>query len=73
MLFPSKFTSYESSIINKSIYILEFKDERRININLLYKKIEKKYANIDEYIFSLDLLFVLDYIELEGEDILYVN
>lgn len=72
MLFPSKFTSYESSIINRSIYILELKDEKRININLLYKKMEKN-INIDEYIFSLDLLFVLDYIELDGEDIVYVN
>lgn len=73
MLFPSKFTSYEESIINKMIFILELKERKIVNINLLYKELEKKFENIDEFIFALDGLFALGYIDIEEEDLKYVS
>lgn len=73
MLFPSKFTSYEESIINKMIFILELRERKIVNINLLYKELEKKFANIDEFIFALDGLFALGYIDIEEEDLKYVS
>ena len=73
MLFPSKFTSYEESIINKMIIILELKEQHIMNVNLLYKELEKKFDNIDEFIFALDGLFALGYIEIYEEDLKYVN
>lgn len=72
MLFPSKFTSFQESIIYKMILILELKEEKS-NINLLYKKLKNKFTCIDEFIFALDGLYALGYINIDGEDIIYVS
>jgi hypothetical protein len=52
------------------ILILEVKKEK-ININLLYQKLKDKFTNIDEFIFALDGLYALGYID--EEDIKYVS
>jgi hypothetical protein len=72
MLFPSKFTSFEESIISKMILILEVKDETIAVIDL-YHRLKKKFKSIDEFIFTLDGLYALGYIKLENEVIEYVN
>jgi hypothetical protein len=71
MLFPSKFTSFQESIIYKMILILEVKEET--NVNLLYQKLKTKFAGIDEFVFALDGLYTLGYINIDGEDIKYVS
>ena len=72
MLFPSKFTSFQESIIYKMILILELK-ERKINVNLLYQKVKNKFTSIDEFIYALDALYALGYIIIDEEDITYVS
>lgn len=72
MLFPSKFTSFQESIIYKMILILEVKEEKT-NVNLLYQKLKDKFTGIDEFIFALDGLYALGYINIDGEDIKYVS
>lgn len=72
MLFPNKFTNFEESVINKMILILEVKDES-IGVIDLYKKLNKKFESIDEFIFALDGLYAIGYIEIEDEVIKYVN
>jgi len=72
MLFPSKFTSFQESIIYKMILILEVKEDK-VNINLLYQKLKNKFTNIDEFIFALDGLYALGYIDTDEEDIKYVS
>lgn len=72
MLLPSKFTSFQESIIYKMILILELK-ERKINVNLLYQKVKNKFTSIDEFIFALDGLYALGYITIDEEDIKYVS
>lgn len=71
MLFPSKFTSFQESIIYKMILILEVKEET--NVNLLYQKLKTKFTGIDEFVFALDGLYALGYINIDGEDIKYVS
>lgn len=71
MLFPSKFTNFQESIIYKMILILEAKEE--VNVNLLYQKLKTKFTGIDEFIFALDGLYALGYINIDGEDIKYVS
>ncbi len=74
MIFPSKFTSYEESIINKMILILETKKSEIFNINLLYKNLEKEFENIDDFIFALDALFALGYVgSIENQELKYVG
>ena len=72
MLFPSKFTSFEESVISKMILIFEVKDET-IGVIDLYNKLKRKFQSIDEFIFALDGLYALGYIEIEDEVIRYVN
>jgi hypothetical protein len=72
MLFPSKFTSFQESIIYKMILILEVKEEKT-NVNLLYQKLKGKFTGMDEFIFALDGLYALGYINIDGEDIKYVS
>jgi len=72
MLFPSKFTNFEESVISKMILILEVKDETIAVIDL-YNNLKKKFQSIDEFIFALDGLYAIGYIEIENEVIKYVN
>ena len=73
MLFPSKFTCYEESIINKMTLILECRQEKNINLNNLYKNLEKSFENTDDFIFALDGLYALGLIDLDKENIQYVS
>lgn len=73
MLFPSKFTSFEESTISKMVLILEKKDTNEITVSELYAKFKKKFKTIDEFIFVLDVLYAMDYIEIENEVVKYVN
>jgi len=72
MLFPSKFTSFEESVISKMILILEVQDET-IAVLDLYNRLKKKFKSIDEFIFALDGLYAMSYIKIENEVITYVN
>ena len=72
MLFPSKFTSFQESIIYKMILILEVKEEKT-NVNLLYQKLKGKFTGMDEFIFFFFGLYALGYINIDGEDIKYVS
>jgi len=73
MLFPSKFTSFEESTISKMVLILETKDTNEITVIELYTKLKKKFDSIDEFIFALDGLYAIGYINIENEVIKYVN
>jgi len=72
MLFPSKFTSFEESVINKMIIILEAIDDE-ITVIDLYNKLKRKLESIDEFIFALDGLYAIGYIKIENEVIRYAN
>ena len=75
MLYPNKHTQFEESIIFKMLHVLDFNSSNDINIIELYSKIKHKYNNIDEFIYSLDFLYVLDVIEIDfnTETIHYVK
>lgn len=75
MLYPNKHTRFEDSILFKMLFILEYKDSNEIDINLLYEKLKKKYKNIDEYIYSIDILYTLNLInvDFENEIIIYAE
>lgn len=70
MLYPNKTTQFESSIIYKMLHILEYLNKKNIDeieIKPLYAQLKSKYKNIDEFIYSLDILYALDKIELNPE------
>ncbi|WP_181391652.1 ABC-three component system middle component 7 [Methanospirillum lacunae] len=53
----------KESVIWKLPYIIEELNKAELNINVLYDITESKFTNINEFIFCLDILFILDKIE----------
>lgn len=65
MIYPNKHIRIEDSIIYKMIAILEVQSDSEMNIHDLHSKIKNKFSNTDEFILSLDVLYVLDMIEVD--------
>lgn len=74
MSFPSKFTSFDRSILAK-ISILMLDDVETIPLSDLINIRLDKFEDIGEFMLALDVLFVLGKIELEKDKgvIKYVN
>lgn len=64
MIAPSKFTPFKDSIICKMLKILELRSEA-IGIIELYDKVGGEFSNIDEYMYSIDVLYVLGHINVD--------
>lgn len=75
MIYPNKHITFEESIIFKMISILENSSEYEVDIHELFKRTKKKFKNADEFIYSLDALYVLDMIEVDfsNETVKYVK
>lgn len=67
MIYPNKHITIEDSIIYKMLAILEAQEGYEMNIHALYSKTKQKFNNADEFILSLDVLYLLDMIEVEFE------
>lgn len=65
MIYPNKNIRFEDSIIYKMVEILDVQNDSEMNIHVLYSKVKNKFINIDEFILSLDVLYVLDMIEID--------
>lgn len=75
MIYPNKHIGIKDSIIYKMLSVLEVQDDFNMNIHELYSKTRDKFNNADEFILSLDVLYVLDMIEVDfnTETIKYVK
>lgn len=67
MLTPNKFINFDRSILSKLSLILESIDEEDTTIGVLYHKLHDKFDTPNQYILSLDLLYVLEMIEIDFE------
>lgn len=75
MIYPNKHIRFEESIIYKMIYVLEAQEYSEMTISELFIKTISKFQNADEFIYSLDVLYILDEIQVdfENEIIKYVK
>lgn len=75
MIYPNKHIRFEESIIYKMIYILNAQEYSEMTISELFTKTISKFQNADEFIYSLDVLYILDEIQIdfENEIIKYVK
>lgn len=68
MIVPNKIISFQESVINKMLIILE---QLRRNDNYkvadLFLEHGHKFEGIEEFIYSLDVLFLLDVIDLDTD------
>lgn len=75
MIYPNKHIGIKDSIIYKMLSVLEVQDDFNMNIHELYSKTRDKFNNADEFILSIDVLYVLDMIDVDfkTETIKYVK
>ncbi|WP_417382884.1 ABC-three component system middle component 7 [Gimesia sp.] len=64
MIVPNKFTSLDQSLLSQLPLILE-ELENEVTVYDLYRKTQKNFEDIGEFILALDSLFVLGRIELD--------
>lgn len=64
MIYPNKTIKVEDSIIYKTTFLLDHKNEKEQSIFQLWMKVKNEYDNIDEYIYALDILYALDMIDI---------
>ncbi|EMI3505918.1 TPA: hypothetical protein QCY18_003001 [Bacillus cereus] len=68
MIVPNKVIRFNESIIGKVIYILEELSNGDLSIENLYTNTQEYFEGIDEFIFSLDVLYILDSIQVDFEE-----
>ena len=75
MIYPNKHIRFEESIIYKMLFLLEHQQYSEISISDLFTLTISKFQNIDEFIYSLDVLYILNEIKIDfkTETITYVK
>lgn len=66
MITPSKTISFKESVAFKMTYILDV-DFDELSLVDLYKITKKKFLGAEEFIYSIDALYVLGKIEMDLE------
>lgn len=65
MLVPNKVISFSDSIIGKMTVILDYLSNNEITIKELFNLTQDQFDEIDEFIYSLDVLYLLDVIKVD--------
>lgn len=63
MITPSKTIPFKESVIFKMIYILDEEFEEA-SLAELYKKTKGKFLDLDEFIYAIDVLYVLGKVDV---------
>ena len=66
MITPSKSISFKDSIVFKMIYILDEQFDE-ISVADLHNKTKRKFLGLNEFIYALDVLYVLGAIDVDIE------
>lgn len=63
MIFPNKFINFDSSILSK-LHLIKEIEKKEILLNDLYKNLEKYFNSLDEFLYFIDILYLLDYLDV---------
>lgn len=66
MIVPTKFTSLDESILGKSPAIL-MAFEKFVSIHDLYKLVEQDFEDAGEFLYAIDILYVLGSIQFDSK------
>lgn len=74
MIVPNKFVSLDDSGLGHIGVILD-EGPDPIGLEELYKKVERKFDGVDQFLIALDILFLLNKIEVnfESRTVMYVD
>lgn len=67
MILPNKLISFQDCVLAKTICILEKINDANYSIIELYQKVESHFEDINEYMLTLDVLYVLEKIKYNEE------
>ncbi|MCA1291906.1 hypothetical protein LBW89_02620 [Paenibacillus sp. alder61] len=67
MIVPNKVTTYQESIINKMLSIIELKQQGNIYLVDLFNEVYDKFEGIEEFMYSLEVLYILEIINVEED------
>ncbi|MGE7185586.1 ABC-three component system middle component 7 [Peribacillus sp. NPDC006672] len=67
MIVPNKVIRFSESIIGKMTFILNELNGGELSVGQLYTSTQEYFEEIDEFIFSLDVLYILDSIQVDFE------
>lgn len=76
MIFPNKFIKFEESTLFKMLSVLNVcRSKKNIEISELYSLTEHKFNCIDEFLYSIEVLHILDAIEVDfnNETVFYAK
>lgn len=63
MITPNKFISFDQSVLAKLPAMLV--DEKTINIHDLYTEVSNAFENVDEFMYALDVLYILNKVNVD--------
>lgn len=63
MITPSKFISFEQSILARLPSVV--RPGKMVQISNLYEEVQDQFNGVDEFIFALDVLFILNQISVD--------
>ncbi|MFJ7508871.1 ABC-three component system middle component 7 [Peribacillus simplex] len=75
MIVPNKVIRFNESIIGKMTFILKELSKEELTVEQLYTITQENFEEIDEFILSLDVLYILDSIQVDFEKgvVMYVK
>lgn len=73
MITPSKFIPLKDSVIGKLSYLRI--DEKQIGVHDLYISVSDKFGGVDEFMYALDVLYLLNKIDIDFKKgiVIYVD
>jgi hypothetical protein len=72
MIYPNKIVRFNQSIIGKMLFVMDRLDSEIINIQELYAETAEFFEEINEFIYTLNVLYVLDVIDYDLEKGLFL-
>lgn len=67
MILPNKLVSFQNSLLPKTVLIIDELSAKPLSVNELYEKLRKKFEDLDQFILTLDVLYLLEKVRYNKE------
>lgn len=67
MILPNKLIKFQDSILAKTVFILDEISQNSKSVSELYCLVKEHFEDINQYILTLDVLFILEKINYNEE------
>lgn len=67
MILPNKLVSFQNSLLPKTVLIIDELSAKPLSVNELYEKLRKKFEDLDQFILTLDVLYLLERVRYNEE------